>query len=144
VYFDTCCQKRPFDGQSQPRIRLEAETMLALLGHRSRGLDLAMPAAHDLENSLNPVTSRAERVQEWLDAYPIAALDDRALELRTSELMDVGLAGFDALYLASAEAAGAEVFVTCDDRLLARARRLGAGLGVRVTDPVGLFTEVMV
>ena len=31
IYLDMCCLKRPFDDQSQPRIRLETEAVLALL-----------------------------------------------------------------------------------------------------------------
>lgn len=34
VYLDICCLKRPFDDQSQPRIHLEAEAVLALLWRR--------------------------------------------------------------------------------------------------------------
>ncbi len=63
-YLDLCCLKRPFDDQSQPRVRLESEAMLALLGQRSQGLHLVRAAAHDLENSLNPTALRARRVQE--------------------------------------------------------------------------------
>ena len=31
IYFDTCCLNRPFDDQTQTRIRLEAEAVLAIL-----------------------------------------------------------------------------------------------------------------
>ena len=63
-YLDLCCLKRPFDDQSQPRVRLESEAMLALLGQRPQGLHLVRAAARDLENSLNPMALRARRVQE--------------------------------------------------------------------------------
>jgi predicted nucleic acid-binding protein len=143
VYFDICCLKRPFDDQSQPRVRLESGAILALLGEHFEGLELVRAAAQDLENSLNPVTSRANRVQEWLNGCPMQDLDDDVLERRTAELMELGLSGFDALHVASAEAARADVLVTCDDRLLALARRHGGRLRVRVADPLGLFNEVM-
>jgi hypothetical protein len=31
VYLDLCCLNRPFDDQHQPRVRLEAEAVLALI-----------------------------------------------------------------------------------------------------------------
>jgi hypothetical protein len=36
VYLDACCINRPFDDQSQDRIRLEAEAVLLILGHVER------------------------------------------------------------------------------------------------------------
>jgi hypothetical protein len=35
IYLDMCCLNRPFDDQSQPRIRLDAEAVLALLAAES-------------------------------------------------------------------------------------------------------------
>jgi hypothetical protein len=39
-------------------------------------------------------------------------------------LLALGFKNFDPYHLASAEAAGAEVFVTCDDGLLGRTARI--------------------
>jgi hypothetical protein len=39
IYLDMCCLKRPFDDQSQPRIRLETEAVLALLAAESATVD---------------------------------------------------------------------------------------------------------
>lgn len=33
LYFDVCCLNRPFDDQTQDRIRLEAEAVLAIVRH---------------------------------------------------------------------------------------------------------------
>ena len=141
VYVDICCLKRPFDDQSQPRIRVEAEAVLALLSATDR-LAFVRASAHDLENRQYPVISRAERVQAWLDGLPAADLDDGQVEARTGDLIELGFRSFDAFHLASAEGSGADVFVTTDDRLLATARRRDESLGVRVTDPVSLVEEV--
>ena len=37
IYLDVCCLNRPFDDQSQPRIRLEAQAVLAILDRVSEG-----------------------------------------------------------------------------------------------------------
>ncbi len=137
-----CCLKRPFDDQSQPRVRLEADAVLALL--ESPGtVEPVRAAALDLENSRNPVRARAERVQAWLDGLPLPELRGEVLEARVAALLGIGFAGFDALHVASAEAVGAEVLVTCDDRLLRASQRVANELRVRILDPLQLFSEVM-
>ncbi len=54
-----------------------------------------------------------------------------------------GFRGFDALHLACAEAAGVDIFVTCDDRLLAAARRSGSVIRVRVAELTDVGREVL-
>ncbi len=61
---------------------------------------------------------------------------------RAREMEKQGFSTFDALHLASAEKAGAEVFLTTDDVLLRRARRNVARLHLRVENPVLLYQEV--
>ena len=51
----------------------------------------------------------------------------------------LGLKGRDALHLAAAENARVNYFVTCDDKLLRRARRIGST--VRVVSPLELSEE---
>jgi hypothetical protein len=143
VYLDICCLKRPFDDQSQTRIRLETEAVLALLHRTGRQIVFFHAAAQDLENDQNPMPSRAARVRLLLESVPLAALPDDILEARTAELMTLGFKSFDAFHLASAEAGLVEVFATCDDRLLALANRHAASLRVRVVNPVELARELL-
>jgi predicted nucleic acid-binding protein len=99
-------------------------------------------AAHDLENDQNTLTVRAARVRDWLESLVSVDLEDAALTQRTETLMSLGFKNFDAFHLASAELAGADVFGTCDDRLMAAARRHAGGLKIRVANPLDLITEV--
>lgn len=143
VYLDLCCLKRPFDRQGDERLRLESGAVLGLLGAEGRRVTLVRSAAHVLENSLNPLLWRRDAVRMWLEAGPIEQFAPDPIRSTTSRLREKGFAGFDALHLASAEAAGAAVFATCDDRLLRRARRHHRLVQVRVLDPVTLATEVL-
>jgi hypothetical protein len=59
IYVDMCCLKRPFDDQSQPRIRLESEAVLALLAAESATVDFIRSASLRLENRQNPLIQRA-------------------------------------------------------------------------------------
>ena len=54
---------------------------------------------------------------------------------RAKALERVGFRGLDALHLAAAEAGGAAVLVTTDDRMLRRAARARTSLQVRVMSP---------
>lgn len=143
VYLDICCLKRPFDDQSQPRIHLEAEAVLALLDAAGTQIEFLHAKAHDLENDQNPLPTRAARVRQWLERIPLADLADDVLQARTGEPMAWGFKNFDAFHLASAEAASVEAFATCDDRLQAAATRHSASLRVRVVNPVNLARQVL-
>jgi predicted nucleic acid-binding protein len=142
LYLDVCCLKRPFDDQAQPRIRIETEAVLGILAADSSRVVFVRSAAHDLENEQNPLAWRAERVRAWLAGRPLVE-PEKSLEARTAELMASGFRGFDALHLACAEAAGADIFVTCDDRLLAVARRSASVLRVRVAELTDVAREVL-
>lgn len=142
VYVDTCALKRPFDDQTQTRIRLEADAVLELLAAPSERLTFVHAAAQDLENAQNPLQWRAARVGDWLASLPRADIKAGDLERRTQELMALGFRNFDAFHLASAELANADVFATTDDRIVALGRRHTRLLGVRVVDVVSLALEV--
>jgi len=142
IYLDMCCLKRPFDDQSQSRIRLETEAVLALLAEESDAIRFERSAALWLENTRNPLPSRAARVAKWLGS-PGRVPDSVELESRTTALMGFGFTSFDALHVASAEAAGANVLATCDDRFVKSAKQAGDALRVRVVGVVELAAEVL-
>jgi predicted nucleic acid-binding protein len=143
AYLDLCCLKRPFDDQSQPRIHLESEAVLALLGAVADKIELLRSPALELENDRNPVAQRAAKVRLWLEALPTTEISDASLAARIAELMALGFKNFDALHLASAEALGADVLCTCDDRFLVVAGRESSRLKVRVLNPIDLVREVL-
>ena len=143
IYLDLCCLKRPFDDQSQPRIRLESEAVLGLLGIDAENIRFVHSPALILENSCNSVKERAARVNAWLVAKDLWTPNAGLLEKRTAELMRIGFKNFDALHLASAEQSGAEVLASCDDRLLSNAKRNKAKLKVRVLNIVDLAKEIL-
>lgn len=143
IYLDMCCLKRPFDDQSQARIRLETEAVLSLLSMESEQVRFIRSQALLLENRLNPVKERAARVARWLGEQLLWQLPDGLnLEPRVAELIGLGLKNFDALHLASAEAAGATLLATVDDKFLSAARRHSGLLRVRVTGVLECVKEV--
>ncbi len=142
VYLDACCLNRPFDDQTQDRIRLEAEAVLLILGHVERdewrwiGSEVL-----DFEVVQNPDAERRRRVQVLLrSAAESVPLDDTVMQ-RGTELEGLGFGAFDALHLACAEGAGVDVFLTTDDGLLRRAHRLTNQIRVRVENPLTWLRE---
>jgi hypothetical protein len=143
VYLDICCLKRPFDDQSQSRIHLESEAVLGLLAAESDNLRFVRSAALHLENRQNPVAERASRVEQWLTGQPMWTGNAAEIEIRTTELIKMGFKAFDAIHVASAELAGAEVFACCDDRLVAVAARNRERIRVRVLQVLQMAREVL-
>jgi predicted nucleic acid-binding protein len=73
-------------------------------------------------------------VKEWVRAT------DRERS-RVVRLMALGFKPLDALHVACAESAGAEVLLTTDDRLLRSALRHAEDLSVRVANPLRWLEE---
>jgi len=64
IYLDVCCLNRPFDDQSQNRVRLEAEAVLSILEMADTGkLELAASDIIDDELSQMPDVERREKVK---------------------------------------------------------------------------------
>jgi predicted nucleic acid-binding protein len=92
IYLYICCLQRPLDDQTQPRIRVETEAVLAIL---AAGI-LA------LSEERIEITDAAERLAESLESR--------------------GVGPMDAVHLALASVARVDFFATCDDRLLRKAK----------------------
>ena len=80
---------------------------------------------------------------QWLQDGALAEFDPKALEKRTAELMSLGIRNFDALHVASAECAGAQVMGSCDDQLLATATRNRDRIKTKVVGVVELARKVL-
>jgi predicted nucleic acid-binding protein len=121
LYLDNSVLNRPFDDQRQPRIWLETLSFsLVLTLIETAEAKLVHSPIHDLENSRNPFPLRQMWVAKCLRlAAQNVALSD-SIKKRALALEQAGLKALDALHLACAEAAGAERFLTCDDRLIRR------------------------
>ena len=93
----------------------------------------------EIEHSLSPPGIRREEVSALVGLARERVLRDPAILQRARALESVGLKGRDALHLAAAERARVDYFVTCDDKLLRRARRIESS--VRVVSPLELSEE---
>jgi predicted nucleic acid-binding protein len=142
VYLDCCSLQRPFDDRSQPRIAIEAEAVLVILGLCEAG-QLRLLSSESLLFEISRIPNQARKD----DVLAIFELAKEVIEL-TTEVQEVarrlgaaGLKPLDALHLASASTAKADYFCTCDDKLLRNAKNLD-GLGAKVVSPIELVMEL--
>ena len=89
----------------------------------------------------NPHAIRKDYAAVVLSNATAFAPTDQGVETRARQFEATGMKPLDALHLASAVAAEADFFCTCDDRLLKRARAADTGQ-TRVVSPLELVMEI--
>ncbi len=144
IYLDVCCLNRPFDDQTQDRIRLESEAVLAILSGCEAGRwCLVSSEAIDFEISVTPDHERKGKVFAFTNLAHERIEVDESIKKRASILIKSGFKAYDALHLACAESVVAEVLLTTDDKFLKMAKKNKNKLRVRVENPVSWFMEVI-
>lgn len=142
VYLDACSLQRPFDDRSQPRVNIEAEAVLAVLGLVESGqVELVSSEALEFEIDRIRDLDRQIRAKEMLKlARQTLKLDDD-IQAHALELHRSGIKPIDALHLAFASSIAADYFCTCDDKLLKKSKKLSS-LNVSIVTPLQLIAEV--
>jgi len=143
VYLDVCCLNRPFDDQTQDRIRLEAEAVLLILTHLETG-EWQWLGSEVLEFEIGqmPDPERRLRVKLLATYVHYSILVEQTEVERAQQLEVLGFHPFDALHLACAESGEADVLLTTDDQLLRLASRFSGQLRIRVENPLTWLKEV--
>jgi predicted nucleic acid-binding protein len=124
IYLENCCFNRPFDSQSQVRVRLETEAKLRIQERVVSGeLELAWSYILDYENAANPFEEKRTAISLWRALAIVDIVETPALLENARSLVALGLRSKDALHVACAVEAGCEYFVTTDDILLKKLSR---------------------
>lgn len=141
VYLDNCCFNRPFDDQTQGRIRLETEAKLEIQQRiKDHRIELAWSYILDYENNANPFPNRFEAIARWRNVA-IVDLEESAIILQHArEVMKYGLRAKDALHIACALVGQCDHFLTADDFLIKRMRGFSA---ITVMNPTQFVVEVL-
>ena len=142
IYLDNCCYNRPFDDQNQERVYLESEAILLIIKRAEKKEDvIAGSAILDLERERIKDPRRKGKVKELYDITELYVPYTADIRKRSQEIMgQSAIRAFDSAHIASAEAAGAQVMLTTDDKLEKRAAKLN--LQVRVMNPIKYMLEV--
>lgn len=144
VYLDACCLNRPFDDQSQPRVRLEAEAVSLILEKFFQGEWRWIGSEvlnYEIEQHPDPETR--ERILSFLSLSQRVVEINEKLVKRAEELEETGFDSYDAIHLASAEVGKADVFLTTDDQMLKIFNRNKSLFSFPVENPVKWLEEVL-
>ena len=134
VYLDNCCYNRPFDDQSQLRIKLEALAKMQVQERMRNGeLEYVWSDTLTLEVTASPYTDRKNRIIWWMLGAAVNVENTSELVERGRQLQAYGLKPKDALHLASAEASGCDFFLTTDSGIYRKVQSLGE---MKVLNPV--------
>lgn len=144
VYLDACCLNRPFDDQSQPRVRLETEAVLLILEKlRQREWEWVGSEILLFEVGQNPdLENRQRTLLLASQSHQVIEIIEKVLR-RADELTEKGFDTYDAIHLASAEYGKTDVFLTTDDRILKLAHRQKNLLPFAVQNPIVWLEEVL-
>ena len=130
LYLEVSCLNRPFDDQRQARIRLESEAILFILERIDTGAwsqvssEIALLEINAIRDD-----ERRHRVLLLLPAKANILNLTPAMFARAAALEALGFKPADALHVAAAEVAHADVLLTCDDRLCRLGKRHRASSG---------------
>jgi predicted nucleic acid-binding protein len=144
VYLDACCLNRPFDNQSQPRVRLEAEAISLILEKLNQG-EWEWVGSEILLHELgqNPDLEHQQQALAFATlAQQVVETTEKILN-RAEELEEAGFDPYDAIHLSSAELGKVDVFLTTDDQILKVAARRKILFTFTVENPVKWLEEVL-
>ncbi len=102
--------------------------------------DLIGSATLDFECGNNPYEEHRDAIEQWRGLAVSVVMADHSVVSKALELAQHGIGHYDALHLASAMAGKADLFVTTDDRLLKKMRKVG-GLPVTLPGEALAFLE---
>jgi predicted nucleic acid-binding protein len=140
VYLDNCCFNRPFDDQSQARIRLEAEAKLEIQQRIKDGrIELVWSYMLEYENQANPFQERHSVIIRWKASAAIDIEETPGILRQARGIAERGIRAKDALHIACAMAAGCDLFLTTDDVLM---KKTAGFSGIVVIDPTRFIIEV--
>lgn len=141
IYLDVSCLNRPFDDQTQLRIRLESEAVALIIENCDREVwEHASSDMATIEIDAIADEDRRRRVRLLLPDNELLKLTDEIFQ-RSQVLQSLGIKPADAVHVAAAEVMMADVLLSCDDRLCRKAKRLKKNLKVKVANPLDWLKE---
>ena len=142
LYLDNCSLNRPFDDQTQMRIRLESEAKLYVQDKiKKNKIELVWSYILDIENDQNPFEEKRKAISKWKKLAIVDVEETAILLKRANNFVAYGIKAKDALHVSSAIEGKAEYFVITDDKLL---KNLSAVEEIHVVNPlymIGVIDE---
>ena len=139
VYLDNCCYNRPFDEQTQLKVRLETVAKLAVqLLMAAHAVEYAWSDVLTYEVTKNPIKKRRSLILSWKEGAVTDVVSSQKVVERGKEFEQLGVKPKDALHLASALQAGCDWFLTTDRGILNKVEEIE---GMRVANPIDFIMK---
>ncbi|MDR3366994.1 MAG: PIN domain-containing protein [Prevotellaceae bacterium] len=119
IYLDNCCFNRPYDDQTNPKVRFEAQAKLFIQELvLCAEVELVWSYILKFENSKNLFTAKKNAIAQW-ETLSIAFVGASSEIVSLAEnIAQTGIKPNDALHLACAITAGCSYCITVDNRML--------------------------
>jgi predicted nucleic acid-binding protein len=136
---DNCCFNRPFDDQSQLRIKLETEAKTRIQEYvLKQEIMLVWSYMLDYENDMNPFEERRSSIQTWEELAEIVVEENADITKISDKLFKIGLRAKDSIHISCAIDAGCDYFLTTDDKILSRNNLVRE---IEISDPIDFIKE---
>jgi len=141
IYLDNCCYNRPFDDQTQLRIRLEAEAIKTILKLHEQGLwEIVVSQVNIFELKNTPSPSKQLKLQDvFYKMQSIVPLTTSIIQ-RAQYFESINIDAMDAMHLACAEN-NADILLTVDDKFLKRSELI-TNLEIEIANPLTWLQRV--
>ena len=139
VYLDNCCYNRPFDDQTQLKVRLETEAKLEIQSQMRLGvLEYVWSEMLTGEVLDSPYLDQQEKILPWrLGAVENVSITEEII-VRAEKYMLLGIKSSDAIHLSCAVEANCDWFFTVDKGILKKTNLIGT---MRVANPMDYVKE---
>ena len=137
IYLDNCCYNRPFDNQTQMKIRLETEAKLYIQASVRDGKHwLCWSFMLDYENDKNPHREKRNIIAPWKDVAVDFCPPSETILSTGKHIMKLGVKNEDALHIACAIEKNCDFFITTDMKLANKIIK-----EIRITNPIDFIRE---
>ncbi len=141
AYLDMNIYNRPFDDQSEIRVKLETIAVFAIFQMVKMGrLNLIWSFILDYENSLNPYDDIRLEIENIAHLSTMYISADEQIRNLAKSFEPKGIKPRDALHLACAVESESDFFITCDDGIIKKMTSLD--LGVSIMNPVPFILKM--
>lgn len=139
---DNCCFNRPFDDQSNIRVKVETEAKLHIQEKIiNKEVDLAWSYIIDYENHFNPFEERRNTIDKWKSNAIIDIIETDDIINNAVLIQELGVKSKDVLHLACAIESRCDYFLSTDDFLL---KKLSGFNKIRALNPLSFLTALEV
>lgn len=125
IYLDNCALNRPFDEQTQIRIKLEIEAKLYIQDKiKEKRIEIVWSYILDIENDANPFIERRNQIIKWKKYSIIDIEENENIIQKAKEIANCKIKAKDSLHISCAISTNCDYFITTDDYILKKSNAI--------------------